>query len=140
MDDPAGNQVSGMEQEGGQKYGKGDLSDFFFFECRCDKLAYRAKTGLNPAEARPAAKEVPHSSAIPTSTKDLGYSFENGFSPVPSGIPAVMATIESSFLRSFKIALPNAFEKVMEVAFFKGVPSLRLKGCTPWKIDGDSSA
>ena len=49
-----------------------------------------------PPAANPAANVTACSSAIPTSKKRSGYIFRKRFSPVPSGMAAVMATTRSS--------------------------------------------
>ncbi len=49
--------------------------------------------GISPPTARPAAKVTACSSAMPTSKNRSGKTFLNRFSPVPSGMAAVIATI-----------------------------------------------
>ena len=55
-----------------------------------------ATTGRPPPMAIPVARATACCSAMPTSTKRSGNASWNRFSPVPVGIPAVIATIRRS--------------------------------------------
>ena len=59
-------------------------------------MEYSATTGRSPPSASPVARVTACCSAIPTSMNRSGYACWNFASPVPVGIPAVIATIRRS--------------------------------------------
>ena len=76
----------------------------------CKNEEYTANTGLRPPAAIPAENVTAFSSAIPTSKNLSGNHLENLLSPVTSGIAAVTATIDLSFLASWHIFSENTSE------------------------------
>ena len=97
--------------------------------------------GLNPSHASPAAKVTACCSAIPTSKNLSGCSFENSFSPVPSGIAAVIATIFLSFLACIVNSLANIFvyDAIFELDLFC-LPVGMSNLLTPWNLSDEFSA